>query len=130
MIKLSLTDKELEELLKQYYKEYEGIDAEVHFSPETTYEGLYETKSIEPRVRITRMMNIMGRERKVEETKSKSNIIKCLNTALSKDGYSLEGMILHQSSDRGITSNSIELNVKPISKGKVKVYETNSTRQY
>lgn len=130
MIKLNLTEKEMEELLEQYYLEFEGISAKVHFCPETVYEGIYETKSIEPRIKVTRMMKLMGCERSVEETKGKSEIIKCLNKALARDGYSLENIRVYKDTDRCITTSSVQIDVKQLDKGKVKVYETNSTRQY
>ncbi len=123
MIKIRLTEKEMEELLQQYYLEYEEISATVHFYLETVYEGIYEIKSLAPRMSVKHKMNIMGREREVEETKTEKDIVACLNKALAKDGYSLHSIKGYQDTDRGITSSSIELDVNQISKDKPKVYE-------
>lgn len=123
MIRLNLTTKELEELLEQYYLEHEGIEAKVSFRAKTSYVGVFETKSVEPRIAVEHKVTIMGSERVIEETKEKDEIIRCLNTALAKDGYAIENIKVHQDNDRRVTSDAIELNLKQISKDKVKTYK-------
>lgn len=129
MVKLNLTTKEMEELLEQYYLESEGVEAKVHFYAETTYHGIYEDKIIEPRARVTRMINILGKQRSIEEVKYKDDIKKCLNECLNREGYSLENIVVHSDTDRGITSNSVEISVRQSSKNKVKVYENSSEKR-
>lgn len=93
MITLKCTEKEVINIIEQYYKQKEGRNVTASISAERGFIGLYETEGCITTIKIKEEIEFLGMKKEVEISINKNELEEILNILLDENGYIVKNII-------------------------------------